>query len=211
MTRRALAAAVVAGAGVVLRWWYLRWGATAEEVRTVLPGDQLMADADLTATRAITVRTTAEQVWPWLAQLGQGRGGFYSYDRLENLVGCDIHSADRVAPQWQSIDVGDDVRLHPDMGFVVAQVEPERALVLRGGVPMGGAPPPYDFTWSFVLREDLDGTTRLLVRERYSYCRWWSALLVEPVELVSAVMSQRMLRGIRDRAERERSTCRGRI
>ena len=210
MNRRALAAAVVAGAGVVLRRRYLRWGATVEEMRTALPGDQLVADADLTATRAITIRTTAAQVWPWLAQLGQGRGGFYSYDRLENLVGCDIHSADRVAPQWQSIDVGDDVRLHPRVGLVVAQVEPGRELVLRGGVPIGEAPPPYDFTWAFVLREDLNGTTRLLVRERYSYSRWWSALLVEPVELVSALMSQRMLRGIRDRAEDTRSTHPGR-
>ncbi len=199
------AAPAAAGTGLVARRWYLRWGATGEEVRTAVLGDQLVADADLTATRAITVRTTAAHVWPWLAQLGQGRGGFYSYDRVENLVGCDIHSADRIVPQWQSLQVGDDVRLHPDLALVVAQVEPGRALVLRGGVPTGSTPPPYDFTWAFVLREGRDGTTRLVVRERYGYTRWWSALLVEPVELVSAVMSQKMLRGIRDRAEGSRS------
>jgi hypothetical protein len=61
-----------------------------------LPGDDLIVSADLTATRAITVRASAGQVWPWIAQLGQGRGGFYSYDFLENLAGCDIHSADRI-------------------------------------------------------------------------------------------------------------------
>ncbi len=201
MSRWPARAAGAAGTGLVARWWYLRWGATGEEVRTALPGDRLVADADLTATRAITIRATAAHVWPWLAQLGQGRGGFYSYDRLENLVGCDIHSADRVVPQWQSMKVGDDIRLHPDVGLVVAEVDPGRVLVLRGGVPIGRAPAPYDFTWAFVLREGLDGTTRLVVRERYSYSRWWSGLLVEPVELVSAVMSQRMLRGIRNRAE----------
>lgn len=207
---RPWAVAAVFGTGLLARRWYLRSGATDEEVRTALPGDQLVADADLTATRAITVRATAAQVWPWLAQLGQGRGGFYSYDRLENLVGCGIHSADRVVPQWQFVQVGDEVRLHPDLALLVAQVEPGRALVLRGGVPMGSTPPPYDFTWAFVLRERPDGTTRLVVRERYGYTRWWSALLVEPVELVSAVMSRRMLRGVRDRAEGTSPTYVGR-
>ncbi len=67
---------------------------------------------------------------------------------------------------------------------------------------MGGSPPPYDFTWSFVLRQRPDETTRLLVRERYAYTRRWAPLLVEPVAWVSSVMSQKMLRGIRDRAER---------
>ncbi len=211
MNRWAAGTLVAAGTGLVARRRYLRWGATGEEVRTALPGDQLVAEAHLTATRAITIRTTAMHVWPWLAQLGQGRGGFYSYDRLENLIGCDMHSADHIAPQWQSIVVGDDVRLHPDVGLVVAEVEPGRVLVLRGGVPIGGASAPYDFTWAFVLREGPDETTRLLVRERYSYSRWWSGLLVEPVELVSAVMSQRMLRGIRDRAVGARSTQSGAV
>jgi hypothetical protein len=84
----------------------------------------------------------------------------------------------------------------------VAFVEPGRALVLRGGVPVGDSPPPYDFTWAFVLREEQGGRTRLLVRERYAYTQKWTALLVEPVEAISFVMSQKMIRGIRDRAER---------
>jgi hypothetical protein len=102
----------------------------------VLPGDELMPDADLTATRAVTVEAGADAVWPWIAQLGQGRGGFYSYDLIENLVGCEIHSADRIVPEWQSIDVGDEVNLHPEVGLIAAGVAPGRALVLRGGVPI---------------------------------------------------------------------------
>ena len=180
---------------------YLRWGATHEEVHGSLPGDDLIANADLTATRGITVRTPADDVWPWIVQLGQGRGGFYSYDFLENLVGCDIDSAGRVVPAWQSLAVGDEVRLHPEVPLAVAGLEPGRSLVLRGGVPMDDTPPPYDFTWTFALREQPDGSTRLLVRERYGYTRRWSPLLVEPVEAVSFVMSQKMLRGIRYRAE----------
>jgi hypothetical protein len=167
-----------------------------------LPGDELMPHADLTATRAVTVRAPADGVWPWIAQLGQGRGGFYSYDFLENLVGCDIHSADRIVPEWQAIDVGAQVRLHPEAGLIVALVEPGQALVLRGGVPMGRTPPPYDFTWAFVLRGEPAGATRLVVRERYAYSRRWARLLVEPVEFVSFIMSRRMLRGIKERAER---------
>jgi hypothetical protein len=180
----------------------LRWGATDQESDRRLPGDALIANPDLTATRAITVHTSADQVWPWIAQLGQGRGGFYSYDVLENLVGCDIHSADQIVPEWQAITVGGQVKLHPEVGLDVAMVEPGRALVLRGGVPMGAAPPPYDFTWAFVLQEQPEGTTRLLVRERYAYTQRWAPLLVEPVAVVAFMMTQRMLRGIRDRAER---------
>lgn len=85
----------------------LRWGATDQEVDGLLPGDDLIPNADVTATRAITISASADQVWPWIAQLGQGRGGFYSCDFLENLIGADIHSADRIVPELQGIDVGD--------------------------------------------------------------------------------------------------------
>jgi hypothetical protein len=197
---------VIGGAAAVYvllaRSRQLRWGAADDEADGPLPGDELIAHPDLSATRAIAVRGPASQVWPWIAQLGQGRGGFYSYDFLENLAGCDIHSAERVIPEWQEIRVGDEVKLAPQVGLEVAALEPRRALVLRGGVPMGNTPPPYDFSWAFVLREKPDGTTRLLVRERYGYTKWWAPLLVEPVQVVSFVMTQKMLREIRDRAER---------
>ncbi len=186
---------------LVARPRQLRWGASARECEASLPGDDLIASPDLVATRAITVRTSAGRVWPWIAQLGQGRGGFYSYDFVENLAGCDIHSADRIVAEWQDIKIGDEIKLAPAVGLEVAGLEPGRSLVLRGGVPMGNTPPPYDFTWAWVLRDEPGGTARLLVRERYAYTRPWARFLVEPVEAVSFVMSQKMLRGIRDRAE----------
>jgi hypothetical protein len=207
MKRRAAAggAAVIGSAAaylLVVRPWQLRWGTTNEERDATLTGDDLIPTPDLMATRAITVHARADQVWPWIAQLGQGRGGFYSYDALENLVGCHIHSADQIVPEWQGVKVGDQVKLHPEVALDVAVVEQGRALVLRGGVPMGTVPPPYDTTWAFILQEQPDGTTRLLVRERYAYTQRWAPLLVEPVAVVAFVMSQRMLRGIRDRAQR---------
>ena len=177
----AAAAVGVIGSAALLRRRYLRWGATDHELELALPGDDLLTSAGsttsgsttsgltasgLTTTRAITIVAAAADVWPWIAQLGQNRGGFYSYDRLENLVGCNIHSADRIQPDWQHVSVGSAVNLAPELGLTVALVEPGTALVLRGAVPMGASPPPYDFTWAFVVRPAPDGTSRLLVRER---------------------------------------------
>ena len=196
-----IAGSVVAGARL-LRRQCLRWGASDDEVAVRLPGDGLLRRADLTATRAVTIDAAADDVWPWIVQLGQGRGGFYSYDRLENLVGCDIHSADRVVQEWQKLDIGDSVRLAPEVSLTAAVVDAGTALVLRGGAPMGGTAAPYDFTWAFVLNHDADGSTRLVVRERYEYLRRWAPFVIEPVEFVSFVMSRRMLRGIKERAER---------
>lgn len=178
------------------------WGAIADEIVAALPGDALLPRADVTSTRAITVHAPRDRVWPWIAQLGQGRGGFYSYDRLENLAGCRIHSAREIVPDWQHVEVGDTVHLHPTVGLAVAVVEPGQALVLHGGVPIGRSAPPYDSTWAWILRDGPDGTTRLVVRERYVYTGRWAALIVRPVQLVSFVMSQKMLRTIRNRAER---------
>jgi hypothetical protein len=190
----------IAALAIIGRTRLLRWGATDEEIAALQPGDGLISDANVTATRAITIRRSPEVVWPWIAQIGQGRGGFYSYDFLENLVACDIHSADRVVPEWQQIDVGDEVRLAPAAGLKVAIVEPGRSLVLQGSLPIARTP-PFDSTWAFVLHEQPDGTTRLLSRERYGYRRWWALFVVEPTQAISFLMSRKMLLGIRDRAE----------
>ncbi len=208
MPRRTLRRLVVmAGLGtavaMVARPWYLQWGATGEECTAPLPGDERIDTPDLVSTRAITVRAAPDHVWPWIAQLGQGRGGLYSYDALENLVGCDIHSADEIVPEWQDVAVGDPFRLHPEVALVVTDVVPGRALVVSGGAPSDQEPAPFDFTWAFVLVPADEGATRLLVRESYAYRAPWARLVVEPVEMASFVMSQKMLRGIRDRAERD--------
>ena len=181
----------------------LRWGASDDELGMTLAGDDLLPAPDLAATRAISIAAPPSAVWPWLAQLGQNRGGFYTYDWLENLLGIGIHSADTIRPELQIRSIGDDVNLAPGVALSVAHLDDERALVVRGGVgPDGtGAGAPYDFTWSFVLLPQPDGSTRLVVRERYAYLTRWAGALVEPVEMVSWVMTERMLRGIRDRAE----------
>jgi len=187
--------------GLAFRHVQLRWGSTPEELGGRLPGDDFITHANLQATRSITIQAPADKVWPWLAQVGQRRGGLYSFDFLENLAGLDIHSADRIHPEWQDIKVGDPVHLAPtdSSDLAVGLLEPPRTLVLR--IPPGAAPGPFDFTWAFILQPKPDGTTRLIVRERYSYQRWWARFLVETVEVASFVMSLRMLHGIKSRAE----------
>lgn len=203
--RRVLVGAAAIGGAWALRRRSLRWGATQVELAAGLPGDGLLPRADLVATRGITVRAEADAVWPWIAQLGWRRGGFYSYDALENLIGLQIHSADEIVPRWQDIAVGDRVHLAEQVALDVLIAEPGRALVLAGAAPQGpeAAPVPYDFTWAFVLRPGpAVGTTRLVVRERYACRVPWARPMVEMIAAVSLVMSERMLRGIRDRAER---------
>ena len=113
MTIKMLArAAALAGAALLyrkfLRQPILTWGATAEEAEARLPGDELLEDADGVATRAITINAPASAVWPWLAQMGPSpRGGAYTYDWIENLLGLNMHSADRVLPEYQHPQIGE--------------------------------------------------------------------------------------------------------
>lgn len=132
-----------------------------------------------------------------------GTGRVYSYDDwLQNLAGCDMHSAVQIIAAWQDIKTGDEIRLHPDVALVVAAVNPGQWLVIRGGIPVANGPSPFDFTWSFVLRAQQDRVTRLIVRERYACTRPWASLLVEPVQAIDFVMTRKMLRTIKNRAER---------
>jgi hypothetical protein len=203
---RPLVIGAAAAAGYALaRQRALRWGATQVELAVGLAGDELLPDADLVATRAITVRAPAEQVWPWLVQLGQGRGGFYSHDALENLVGLGIRSADRIEERWQHLAEGDEARLGGPLALTVARLDPASALVLQGTGPAlpDEDDPPFDFVWAFALRPGrTPGTCRLVVRERYGYREPWARWMVEGVSWVSLLMTDRMLRGVRERAER---------
>ena len=180
-----------------VRPWTLSWGATPGESSQALPGDELIPRPSWQATRAISIRAAPEDVWRWLVQIGQGRGGFYTYDWLENLAELDIHSTDRIQPELQQLRVGDSVRLAPGQDtFRVAVLEAQRALVLVvNAVPV--------FTWAFVLQPGGSGT-RVIARSRIGG-RWGRlmaaayALAVEPQHFI---MERGMLLGIKARAER---------
>jgi len=211
LARLAAVLAILAGlAGLlvgVLRPWYVRWGATDAEVKAALPGDEQWPEPLWQETRALTIAQPPSEVWPWIAQLGQDKGGFYSYELLENLVGARMRNADRLvgAPDPRP---GDKVWMAPPdafggMGFgVVERAEAARVLVL---VSHDGPDPAPSGIWSFVLEPEGDGT-RLLVRGRAGRAgqATWLGRVARLVgfEPVHFVMERRMLLGIAERAER---------
>src|SRR5262245_20122442 len=112
-TAVATAAAVIAYPRV-LRPWFLRWGATENEVQRVIPGDEFVPTPRMSYTRAITIDAPVDRVWPWIAQMGEGRGGLYSYQWLEELMGSHTPNAECILPNFQKREVGDDVLLYPN-------------------------------------------------------------------------------------------------
>ncbi len=208
----AAGAAALAAYHYLLRPWHTRWGATEEEAERHLPGDELLPEAKLSVTHAVTVSAPASAVWPWLVQLGQGRGGFYSYTWIENLLEADIQNTDRVLPEHQSLKVGDQIPLAKGgFGIPVAILEPQRVLVLHGDTRMGDSPfpdmKPGDYLatmWGFYLDESPDETTRLVERWR---CDWNDNLANGLMyglfmEAGAFIMERKMLLGIKERAER---------
>ncbi len=152
-----------------------------------LPGDELVPDPAIESTRGIAVHALVKEVWPWLAQIGQDRGGFYSYEWLENLAGCRMRNADRVHPKWQHRELGATVSLHPAVGLKVAAFEPGRAVVLEG--------------WGAFVVEPIDeGSTRVILRSRMP--RGLDTLYyLLTIEFPHFVMERRMLGGIKEWAE----------
>jgi hypothetical protein len=192
--------------------WHEQWGATDDEARTDLPGDDLVAEPAQQCTRAITIDAAPEEVWRWVVQIGADRAGFYSYEWLENLFGLGIHNSDVVVHDWQRRAVGDLVLADAEGsgGWYVMEVLPGEALVLQVGDVRAGRPVHRDeqmhweFVWSFVVRAAPGGRSRLLVRERTGFGSRLTAAAMSPLGIVSFVMTQKTLRGIKARAERDR-------
>ncbi|MGM0385367.1 MAG: SRPBCC family protein [Actinomycetota bacterium] len=206
ITLALIAAPVVAtmttAAVFVLTGAHHRIGATREEARAALPGDDILPDAGLQSDHATTIAAPPSAVWPWIAQLGQDKGGFYSWEVLENAIGCDITNAERIVSEWQRPQVGEPFPLAPGVELRVALVDPPRTFVASS---LGGATPSdmeFDFTWTFALTPaDGGAATRLHVRERYRTSGTWVRVAIEAIGLVSALMTDRMLRTIKRLAE----------
>jgi hypothetical protein len=176
----------------VLRGPILTWGATPVEARSVLPGDELLAVASGMSTRAIDIDAPARAVWPWLAQMGPSpRGGAYTYDWIENLLGLDMHSAEGILPEFQDPRVGDTISFGSNR-LRLERCEPEQVLAWRSE--------DGNWVWTFVLEEH-DGSTRLLSRNRFRLPTLVARLGMLPMEPASLVMERKMLRGIKRRAE----------
>jgi hypothetical protein len=193
MTSGALLVALTVAYRKLLRRPVLTWGATPEEAAAHLPGDDLLEEADGVATRAITIAAPRSAVWPWIAQMGPApRGGAYTYDRIENLFGLNMHSADRVIPEFQHPEIGEGFGFGANrMSYAI--VEPEHVLAIRSA--------DGNWVWTFVLDEQEAGT-RLISRNRFRLPKLRDKLGMIPMEPGSLVMERKMLLGIKQRAER---------
>ena len=192
---------IAAGAGAVRA--SRTWGASPVERTMELSGDLHVPFPDTVATHAITIDAPPEDIWPWLLQLGQDRAGFYSYEALENLFGCQIEGIFEIRPEWQVREVGDVVPLAPDVELVVGELVANEALVFMED-PAGDLPGPgfpESFSWAFVLIPASNGQTRLLTRERYSWGEDGGSLS-RMVTVPSCIMTDKMLRTIKALSER---------
>jgi hypothetical protein len=175
----------------------LTWGATETEAASRLPGDELLDQADGVATRAIEIDAPAADVWPWLAQMGPSpRGGAYTFDWIENLLGLNMHSVDRVLPEFQHPAIGETIGYGSNR-MRLERVEPEHVLAWRSE--------DGNWVWTFVLEEH-DGKTRLVSRNRFRLPTLAARIGMLPMEPGSLVMERKMLRGIKQRAEQLAST-----
>jgi hypothetical protein len=193
----AAAGGCAAGYMALVRPRLLRWGTVGDEADRAMPGDDLVPSPMHRSTRAITVQARPEEIWPWLMQLGKGRGGLYSVDWLDRVFGIlDAPSAERVLPQWQDLRPGDVIPVGGSPGWPVHAVERHRSLVLR--IEQGGVL----VTQSWALHPVDAGTTRLVLRIRAAAPPGWrSAALLAFLEPQEFVMVRAQLRGIQRRAE----------
>jgi len=194
--RRSICRAIASGAAIyllILRPWHMHWGATAAEARGRVAGDELMPGAAIVSTRVVEIDAPPSNVWPWLVQMGPGRGGAYTYDWIERRLGIDIHNVDRIVPELQDLSVGDEIEM-PGYKMRVERLDRERAMVVRSS---NGA-----WLWAFELRAT-GGHTRLISRNSFDTSRlrlqdWLAYPIIEPG---SWVMERKMLLTIKQRAE----------
>ena len=175
----------------------LTWGSTEEELGRSMPGDELLPEPDVLATRSVTIDAPAASIWPWLMQMGSGRGGVYTYDWIENLFGLDMHSINEIRPEFQDRKVGDAERLGKSGPVMrVNTLDPEQSMVL--------ASDEGTWVWAFGLYPIGDGRTRLVSRNRIAApgaplpLRAFQTLVMEPGSLI---MERKMLLGIKERSE----------
>lgn len=204
----------------ILKNWMYHWGAAPDEFNGALPGDELVPHPKARTTRAVTIHAPAADVWPWLAQIGQERGGLYSYQGLENVARCQMRNANRIVPEWQQWSIGDTLRLGPKGFplFKLVSIEPGKTLVFTGADPKTETvttwhepmPPAYTVaSWAMTLKTIDAATTRLIMREQIDYepatfANWlmWEALSYT----IDFVMMRKMLLGIKARVEASGTT-----
>ncbi len=205
---------------MIIRPWYKSWGSKGFESEISLPGDEQMLSPKVIVNRSIQISAPPEKVWSWLIQIGYQRAGWYSYDSLENAVGVaefvDGHSSTRIIPELQTLQVGDSIPAAPEpyLKFEVIHLSSPESMVLEAHInPITGKNLNEKEKssgiwmrqiWSFYLAETQDRNTHLIVRSRIDYgpeliMKPLSWFIIEPAHFI---MEQKMLKGIKYRAEK---------
>lgn len=205
MADRLVKGLAAAGLLYAARRYFRDWGTTKAESGGALPGDELVREPVLQATEGIWIDAPVEKVWPWLLQMGQNRGGLYSYEKLENAVGLHYRNADELHPEWQHLEIGDMVRLVPKgwlglregVTLRVADIADQRTLVLRGEPSRL----PWDVVWSFHLIPHWDDRCRLLIRSRLALRHPGEVATAELVGPARALITRGILVGVKRRVE----------
>jgi hypothetical protein len=192
-----LAVAILVATFALIHRWTYTWGATEAEVQRALPGDELIARTPADSTHAATIDALPEEVWPWIAQMGDERGGFYSYTFIENLLsGKDLyHNANAVLPRLQDPQPGEGMVMD---SLKVHSLEPGKWLLAAQTSEKGN----YDWVWLWHVEPVGSNQTRLLVRQAMRLSLGTSnPVLTTLTDLGSFVMERRMFAGLKLRAE----------
>lgn len=173
-----------------------RWGTLPHEPALPLPGDHLIPKAAMNATRAIVIDAPPGDVYPWFAQMGPGRAGWYSYDWIDNRG---VESAREIHPDWVITEPGASMGGMAGIGFRVVDARPGRQLVLTVETRS-----PLSFTMSYLFEQWGEHSTRVIVRVRGTSGRgpWLDALVRHVLGPGDFVMVRRQLLGVKERAER---------
>lgn len=178
---------------IIIRPTHFNWGASAGEIKMKVPGDELISGNRIVSTRAINIHAPKENVWPWIAQTGQNRGGFNSYYWLENLFGAKMVNAKTIHPEWQNPQAGDTVYYGRKQGFAQVALVKQNEYYSLGG-------------WTFYLQQIDSGNTRLLIRYpsmEVKQSKWMKGYYYGLFEPLHFIMESGMMMGIKQRAERK--------
>lgn len=189
------------------RPWMAGWGATKEEITKNLPGDEIVTNPKYVTNHAIDIEAMPDEVWPWLVQMGQEKGGLYSWEYLSNLAGSNIHNAGQIIPEYQNTKVGDSFKLHPDLpALKVMRMEKNKAFVVGAKYEDGKKieDVPIAVSWAFILEKTDKGNTRVHVRYISDFKptlagKLANHYLLEPFHFI---MERAMLYGIKERVEK---------
>ena len=186
-----------------LRGFLMHWGSTHKEISKFYVGDSILLEPDYENVLAVTVDKPPSAIWPWIAQMGLNKGGFYSFTRLENIFGCKLHNADRLHPEWQNPQPGDyepvcaSAEKSNMSGWTIMEVVPNKALVYRSS-------PDSSWMMGFYIDSLGETSSRLITRMRYITPKQFWLYIIDKawMEWAHCIMQRGSIIGIKKRAEK---------